>query len=116
MGGRFGTIVASKGATIDGVVAFAYPLHAPGRPEKSRAEHLPAIGAPILFCSGTRDAFGRPDELREAAALAPDSRLHLLDGADHGFAVLKRSGRTSDEVFAEAVDAMLAWVSERVDA
>ena len=116
MGGRFATIVASKGAPADGVVAFAYPLHAPGRPEKPRAEHLPAIAVPALFCSGTRDTFGTPEELQEAAALVPDSRLHLLDGADHGFAVLKRSGRTRDEVFAEAVTAMLAWVSERVDA
>jgi predicted alpha/beta-hydrolase family hydrolase len=116
MGGRFGTIVASKGAPADGVVAFAYPLHAPGRPENPRAEHLPAITVPALFCSGTRDAFGTPEELQEVAALVPNSRLHVLDGADHGFAVLKRSGRTRDEVFAEAVTAMLAWVSERVDA
>ena len=116
MGGRFATIVASKGAAVDGVAAFAYPLHAPGRPEKPRAEHLPTIEVPTLFCSGTRDAFGTPEELGDAASLVPDSRLHLLEGADHGFAVLKRSGRTRDEVFVEAVDAMLAWVSERVGA
>ena len=66
---------------------------------------------PTLFCSGTRDAFGSPEELRTAAALVPDSTLHLLEGADHGFATLGSSGRTREDVWREAVDAMAAWLN-----
>ena len=106
----------SAGADVDGLATFAYPLHQPGRPEKARTEHLPAIAVPTLFCSGDRDTFGTTDELSTAARLVAKSTVHVLDGADHGFAVLKRSGRTKKEVFAEAVDVLLAWAAERIDA
>jgi predicted alpha/beta-hydrolase family hydrolase len=117
MGGRVASLVASGGAAgVDGLVCFAYPLHQPGHPERARTAHLGTISVPTLFCSGTRDAFGAPDELGAAAALVPGSRLHLIDGADHGFGVLKRSGRTRENVWAEAADALLGWARERFDA
>ena len=116
MGGRVASMVTSKGAPVDGLAAFAYPLHQPGHPERARVEHLGAIAVPTLFCSGTRDAFGSPDELAGAAALVPNARLHLLEGADHGFAVLKRSGRTREEVWDEALKALVDWVAEKLDA
>ena len=110
MGGRVASMVVAGGEQADALALFAYPLHAPGRPDQRRVEHLASIGVPTLFCSGTRDAFGSPEELREAAALVESSTLHLLDGADHGFATLKSSGRTREDVWREAVDAMLAWL------
>ncbi len=116
MGGRIASLIVSAGAEVDGLAVFAYPLHPPGQPEKARTEHLPAIAVPTLFCSGTRDTFGTPEEIAAAAGLISNSTVHVLDGADHGFAVLKRSGRARQEVFAEAVDALLAWVAEHVDA
>ena len=58
MGGRIASIVASKGALVDGLALFAYPLHPPKRPELARTVHLAEIPVPRLFCSGTRDAFG----------------------------------------------------------
>ena len=116
MGGRFASIVASKGAPVSGLALFAYPLHSPGRPEQPRAAHLPEIPVPTLFCSGTRDAFGTPEELAEAARLVPDSSLHLMEGADHGFAVLKSSGRTKQDILADVVDTLVAWAQERFDA
>ena len=115
MGGRVASMVvatqsrSAPGEAADALALFAYPLHAPGRAEQ-RVEHLGSIGVPTLFCSGTRDAFGTPEELREAAALVGDSTLHLLEGADHGFATLKSSGRTREDVWREAVGAMLAWL------
>ncbi len=112
MGGRVASMVVADGEAIDALALFAYPLHAPGRADQPRIEHLPSISMPTLFCSGTRDAFGEPEELREAAALVRDSTVHLLEGADHGFATLKSSGRTREDVWAEAVDAMLAWLEE----
>ena len=119
MGARVASMVvaaqsrSAPGEAADALALFAYPLHAPGRPDSQRVEHLPSIGVPTLFCSGTRDAFGSPEELRGAAALVEDSTLHLLLGADHGFATLKSSGRTREDVWREAVDAMLAWLQGR---
>ncbi len=108
MGGRIASQVVAQGVEVDALTLFAYPLHAPGKPEQLRDEHLPRIAVPALFCSGTRDAFAAPDELRAAAAKVPDARVHLLEGADHGFAVPKASGRTREEVWSEAVEALLS--------
>jgi predicted alpha/beta-hydrolase family hydrolase len=63
-----------------------------------------------LFCSGDRDTFASVDELRAAAALVPDSRIHVLEGADHGFAVLKASGRKREDVWDEAIAALLEFL------
>jgi predicted alpha/beta-hydrolase family hydrolase len=112
MGGRIASQVVAQGVEVDALALFAYPLHPPGKPEQLRDKHLPSLGVPALFCSGTRDAFASPDELRAAAATVPRSTVHLLEGADHGFAVPKSSGRTRDDVWAEAVDALLAWLRE----
>ena len=95
---------------MDALALFAYPLHPPGRPEQLRTAHLPGIACPALFCSGTRDAFATPDELAAVAALVPDARVHLLDGADHGFAVLKSSGRSREDVWAEAGEVLVTWL------
>ena len=110
MGGRIGSQVVAKGGEADALALFAYPLRAPGRPDQPRDQHLPDIKVPTLFCSGTRDAFGTPEELRAAASKVPVSRLHLLEGADHGFGVSKSSGRWGKEVWDEAVAALVDWL------
>jgi predicted alpha/beta-hydrolase family hydrolase len=111
MGGRIASMVAAKGTPAAALGLFAYPLHPPGQPEKRRDGHLGAIALPTLFCSGTRDAFGTPEELAAAAALVPDATVHLLDGADHGFAVLKSSGRTQRDVWVDAAGALTGWLA-----
>ena len=63
MGGRIASNVVAKGVVVDGLALFAYPLHPPGREDQTRDKHLPQIDVPTLFCSGTRDAFGTPEEL-----------------------------------------------------
>lgn len=110
MGGRIASQVVAQGVDVDALVLFAYPLHPPGRPEQVRDGHLPSIAVPTLFCSGTNDAFASPEELRAAAAKVPVSVVHLMEGADHGFAAPKVSGRTRQEVWAEAVGAMWEWM------
>ncbi len=112
MGGRIASQVVAQGLEVDALVLFAYPLHPPGRPGQTQDTHLAAIGIPTLFCSGTNDAFASPAELRAAAAKVALSSVHLLEGADHGFAVPKASGRTRQDVWAEAVGAMLHWLLE----
>ena len=90
---------------------FAYPLHPPGRPEQTHDGHLASIDVPTLFCSGSRDTYASPDELRNAASLVRHSSVQFLEGADHGFAVLKSSGRARDDVYAEAVAALLSFIA-----
>lgn len=110
LGGRIASMLASEGASVDALALFAYPLHPPGKPEQLRTAHLTGIECPALFCSGTRDAFATPDELTATAVLVPDARVHLLDGADHGFAVLKSSGRSREDVWDEAAGALVEWL------
>ena len=111
MGGRIASQVVADGMSVAGLALFAYPLHPPGKPERSRTGHLPALRVPVLFCSGTNDAFGSPEELREAAALAERSTVHLMEHADHGFSAPKSSGRTREQVWAEALAAMTGWLA-----
>jgi predicted alpha/beta-hydrolase family hydrolase len=112
MGGRIASQVVARGVAVAGLALFAYPLRPPGRPDSPRDAHLPSIEAPTLFCSGSRDAFAAPDDLAAAAAKVAGAQVHLLDGADHGFNVLKASGRTRRDVWQEACEALLEfWAS-----
>jgi len=65
-------------------VLLSYPLHPPGRPEKLRVEHFPALELPVLFISGSKDPFGSPDEFdREVAAIpGPVTQVWLPGGHD----------------------------------
>ena len=110
MGGRIASMVVAAGdVQVSGLALFAYPLVPPGKASSGRADHFPDIAVPTLFSSGTRDNFATPEQLRDAARLVPDATLHFLEGADHGFATLKASGRSKDDVYREAVDALLTF-------
>jgi predicted alpha/beta-hydrolase family hydrolase len=110
MGGRIASQVVAQDVKVDALALFAYPLHPPGRADKMRDEHLPSIPCKTLFVSGTNDAFASPEELRAAAAKVKRSKVHALEGADHGFAVKKSSGRTREDVWAEAIDVFVRWL------
>ncbi len=85
MGGRMASVAVADGLPAAGLVLVSYPLHPPGRPEKSRTEHLEAIGVPCLFVSGTRDAFGTPEELESATRAIRGPVTHVwIEGGDHG--------------------------------
>ena len=109
MGGRIASQVAAQGTQVNGLALFAYPLNPPSNRAVTRDSHLPDIGVPTLFCSGTRDNFATPDDLIAVAGRMPNAAFHELDGADHGFAVLKRSGRAREDVWKEAADVLLDW-------
>lgn len=103
MGGRMCSMAVADGLPALALVLVSYPLHPPGRPDRPRIEHLPRLDLPCLFVSGTRDAFGRPDELEAATATVPGPVTHVwVDGGDHGL-------RGRDEDVAAAV---AAWVRE----
>lgn len=104
MGGRMCSMAVAEGLEGAALVLVSYPLHPPGRPDRLRTEHFGALDLPCLFVSGTRDAFGSPDELEAATAGIPGSVTHCwLDGGDHGL-------RGRDAQVAEVVR---DWVTTR---
>lgn len=112
MGGRIASHVVAQGEKVHALALFAYPLHAPAKPDVWRDAHLPSITISTLFCSGTRDAFATSDELQAVAAKMKRAQVHLLDGADHGYTTTAASGRKREDVWAEAVRAIRTWLAE----
>ena len=111
MGGRAASVAVSEGMACERLLLLAYPLHPPGQTTKLRAAHLEAIRQPVLCINGTRDTFcERALMERTLATLGANWRMHWLEGADHGFHVLKRSGRTDADVRDEAADACRDWL------
>jgi predicted alpha/beta-hydrolase family hydrolase len=100
---------------VHGLAFLGFPLHPAGKPSSERAKHLADVEIPMLFLQGTRDALAELSLLEPVVrSLGSRARLHLLDGADHSFHVLKSSGRNDREVMGEALDAFAAWVEEIV--
>ena len=110
MGGRVASVLASQGARCDGLLLLAYPLHPPGQPDKLRDAHLAGIPAPVLCINGTRDSFCQQDLMVAVLSrLGSNWRMHWLEGADHGFHVLKRSGRSDQDILSEVGQEVEAW-------
>jgi len=85
MGGRMCSMAVAEGLHAAALVLVSYPLHPPGKPERRRVEHFGAIAVPCLFVSGTRDAFGTPEELEEATRAITGPVTHVwTEGGDHG--------------------------------
>lgn len=93
---------ASVGAA--GCLALAFPLHPPGRPERSRVEELRGAGVPTLVVQGERDAFGRPEEF------PPNVEMCVVPGADHALRVPARGPVTQEEALGIVVEAVLEWI------
>ena len=111
MGGRTGSMLASKGFDCDGLLLLAYPLHPPGQPEKLRDAHLPSIEVPVLCFNGTRDTFCTPDLMEKVLKnVRTRWEMRWLDGADHSFHVPKSSGRTDAQVLEEVASITADWL------
>lgn len=94
-----------------GLVFFGFPLHAPGRRESVRGDHLMHVPCPMLFHQGTRDRLADLGLLRPLLErVGPRATLHVHEGGDHSLGMLKRSGRTRDQVLAEAAGVTRRWV------
>jgi predicted alpha/beta-hydrolase family hydrolase len=110
MGGRAASMLAADGLACDGLLLLAYPLHPAGKPEQLRDSHLPRIRVPVLCLNGTRDPLCQRELMERAlAAVQTPWEMHWLEGADHSFRVLKRSGRTDADVLEEIGDASERW-------
>jgi uncharacterized protein len=100
-GGRMCSMAEAEGLDVAALVLVSYPLHPPGRPERLRTEHFPALRLPCLFVSGRRDAFASPDELERETAAIPGPVTRVLVDGDHSL-------RKSE---AEVADVVASWVA-----
>lgn len=109
-GGRSaGARVACRTAAALGaraVLALSFPLHPPGRPEKSRADELLGSGLATLVVQGGNDPFGRPAEFPPG-----EYRIAEVPHGDHGFAVPKRSGLTEDRAMEILTTSVTGWLA-----
>jgi predicted alpha/beta-hydrolase family hydrolase len=113
MGGRMTSTAATKEALpgVRGLAFFGFPLHAPGRKSAERGAHLADVRLPMLFLQGTRDKLADLTLLKPLLSeIDPRPERHVVDVADHGFHVPKRSGRTDDDVLDELCDAFVTWL------
>ncbi|WP_439372702.1 alpha/beta hydrolase family protein [Bradyrhizobium sp. DASA03120] len=111
-GGRMTSQAQSKAPLpgVKGLAFLGFPLHAAKKPSSERAEHLAGIAIPMLFLQGTRDELADLSCLRPVVEkLGAKATLHEVEGRDHSFAVLKKSGRTNEEALREVLDALVAW-------
>ncbi len=93
-----------------GLVFLGFPLHPAGQSGTSRADQLAQVTAPMLFLQSTRDKLADLERLRPIIRkLGARATLRIIEHADHGFDVLKRSGRTREEVLGKLVEAVGEW-------
>lgn len=110
LGGRIASMAADE-AGVRGLICLGYPFHPPGKlDDLGRIEHLRALRTPTLILQGARDPFGSAEEVT-GYPLSTAIRLHWLADGDHGFKPRKASGRTEAENWAEALDAMVAFLT-----
>jgi predicted alpha/beta-hydrolase family hydrolase len=112
MGGRICSMVAVDDGAL-GLALLGYPLHPPGKADQLRVAHFGALTMPVLFASGTRDAFGSPDELKRAAKkVRGPVTFHWIESGDHGFKPLKSSGITAQEALDGVAEAVVEFVTK----
>jgi len=117
-GKSFGGRMTSQAQSVDplpgvrGLAFLGFPLHPPGQPSESRAEHLARVQIEMLFLQGTRDDFAKLELIQPVVSRLRDrARLQLFPDADHSFHVPARSGRTDAEVRGDMTRTLAAWMN-----
>lgn len=115
-GKSYGGRMTSQAQALDplpgvvGLIFLGFPLHPSGKPDTARAQHLASIDLPMLFIRGTRDSLADAPQFGPVIErLGPLASRFAIAEADHTFQVLKRSGRTEEEVLAEVLDGLALW-------
>jgi predicted alpha/beta-hydrolase family hydrolase len=98
----------SKHLGASGVLALSFPLHPPGKPDKSRVDELEAVSVPALVVQGESDPFGRPEEF------PPSTQLAVVPGGDHSLRVPKRGPISQEDATALVVEAALEFIVREV--
>jgi uncharacterized protein len=102
---------SASGVGAVGCLCLSFPLHLPGRPEKSRLPELAGAGVPTLVVQGEQDTFGRPEEF---PADLEHVDLAVVPGGDHGLKVAKAAGLTQAEAMEIVVESTLEWLVREV--
>jgi uncharacterized protein len=110
LGGRIASMVADK-KQVTGLICLGYPFHPPGKPDRLRTEHLRSLETPALICQGSRDPFGTAEEVARYD-LPTGIRLHWLGDGDHSFNPRKRSGRSIEQNWQEAIQAVVDFIND----
>lgn len=83
---------------VKGIIYFGFPLHAIGKPSMDRGEHLKNISQPQLFLQGTRDTMAKEELIKKVCKKLKKGKLEMIEGGDHSFKMLKRTGISQEEV------------------
>lgn len=116
MGGRLTGYAAAAGdlPLVRGLVFLGFPLHPADQPDASRWQPMVGLATPCLFIQGDRDRLADLDLLRPRIESLESADLHIVEGGDHGFQVLKRSGRTDQQAIDEICDITSRWILGRL--
>lgn len=111
LGGQVASDLASSRVRVDGLFLMAYPLHPPGKPEELQPEQLFRIVSPALFLQGDRDKTCDIEVLRQTLIrVGAPTVLQVIEEADHHFKVLKKSGRTPEDVAEQMSSSLEDWM------
>ncbi len=108
MGGRMASILCDE-LQAAGLVCLGYPFHPPGKPEKTRTEHLETLQTRGLMIQGTRDPMGNREEVQEYK-LADSLEFLWLEDGNHDLKPRVKSGFTQDQHLLQAADAIAGFV------
>ncbi len=113
LGAQVAAGVAGARVRVDGLFLLGYPLHPQDRPEEVQPDLLFRIVAPLLFLQGTRDRHCDLDALRRVLrSVGAPTALQVVEEADRNFAVLKKSGRSAEEVREELLSTIDGWIQK----
>lgn len=112
MSGRMTSLAfAEEPLPIQGIVFVAFPLNG-GKGPTERTEHFSDVNMPMLFLQGTKDKLADMDAVQSVCKdLADQATLHIIDTADHGFKMLKRSGKTHEQAIVELAAEIAGWTA-----
>ena len=113
LGGRMASMVVAEDANAQGLIFFGYPLHPPNQTDKLRISHFEDITCPMLFIQGTRDPLCKLDLLRQKVIkqYRDLATLHIIEGGDHSFRVLKKRNRSEESIWQEIADVTTKWMN-----
>ena len=114
LGGRIASQMAAEGTLpADALIFLGYPLHAPGKTDKLRAEHLGSIGLPMLFFSGTRDPFGEAALMKRTVKGLSEATLEVVPDGDHSLGLPKTAAADQESVYRGVAASALDWLRRR---
>ena len=111
LGGRVASLIAQEefdAGRVTGLLCLGYPFHPPGHPEKLRTAHLMDLTVPVFIAQGTRDPFGGLEEI-PGYGLPASVSVHWAEDGDHNLVPRKKSGRSAEQNWSAACDAIAAW-------